>query len=94
MEQAKNLQRQAKQMQDEKTKEKNRRPVIKLGKKLMTQLEKKNNETKTVEKPRPQFEKAFNAYLGLNFEENPDLTTTQTYKDGLVSTEWDGDNYN
>lgn len=84
-----------KDIQDRKSKEKNNRPVFKLGKKLMTCETKKELNKKSPVKVRPNFEKAFQAYLGLNLEEQPELAGTETYKEGLVNEEWnDGTNYN
>ena len=55
---------------------------------------KKELVKKAPEKARPQYEKAFQAYLGLNLEEVPELAGTETYKEGLVSEEWnDGATY-
>ena len=91
MELAKELQRREKVEQDKRTQEKNKRVIVKLGKKQMTRDSRPAVEKKQVEKPRPQFEKAFQAYLQLNLEEHTDLAGTDTYKEGLVNPEWNDD---
>lgn len=65
----------------------------KIGKKLMAADTKPHVVKKEQKKPQPEFEKAFQAYLGLNLEEQPELKTTDLYVEGLRSDEWKGGNY-